>query len=238
MARDGPRPRERTARDGDGRDARGGTARQGIGDIEDARVDRGAAAVGVGVRQREDTRSIFDEGEVILELAVIDHVRGGTVADREADRVRRAIDDEAAGGTRSVRVVRGERTHRLRETVEIEDTRDGGRERARRREDVRRADAQRTLGHRGAAGVRACSGDDDRVEALLGELTRAAETAEDFEDHPTGVARELAVGVRESTRVDAAIAGRDILADKGIAEELEADPAADGAVKDADVAVL
>ena len=231
--------RERAARDGDRAGARGGTtdADAGIRSLEGATVDRGTADIGVGVGQGQGARARLDEGDVGLDLAMISRVGGGAIADREGDGVRRAVDNEAAGHAGDGRVVRRERAHRLSEAVEVEDAVDGRRESASRREDVRRADAQRTLEHMGAARMRARAGEDDGVVTLLGELAGAAEAAKDLQDDATGGQIQGAQDGSHTTRVEAVVTCRDVLADERIAEQLEGDARAEGAVNQAGVAV-
>ena len=230
--------RERAARDGDRAGARGRTAdADAIRSLEGATVDRGTADIGVGVGQGQGARARLDEGDVGLDLAMISRVGGGAVADREGDGVRRAVDNEAAGHAGDGRVVRRERAHRLSEAVEVEDAVDGRRESASRREDVRRADAQRTLEHMGATGVRARAREDDRVVALLGELADAAEAAKDLQDNAAGAEVQGALDGGHTACIEAVVARRDILADERIAEQFKRNARAEGTEDHARVAI-
>ena len=80
----------------------------------------------------------------------------------------------------------------------------------------------------GAAGMRARAREDDRVEALLGELTRTAEATEDFEDDAAGVDFQGSRGGSDTSGVEAVIARRDILADERITEQFKRNAGSEG----------
>ena len=89
----------------------------------------------------------------------------------------------------------------------------------------------------GAAEVRARAGKDDGVVTLLGKFTGAAEAAEELEDDTAGGQVQGALDGGHAARVEAVVARRDILADERIAEQLEGNARAEGAVNHAGVAV-
>ena len=200
-------------------------------------VDGGATDVGVGVGERERTGARLDEGDVGLDQAVISRGGGGAVADRQGDGVGRAVDDEAAGHAGDVRVIGGQRAGRLGEAVEVEHAGIGGRERARRREDVGGSEAEGAHGDMGATGVGHRTREGHGVEAALGEATGAAEAAEDLEHDAARAGVVEALVGRQTTGIEAAVAFAEVQADERVAVELEADAGTDGAEDDAGSAV-